>query len=126
MVVSDTIPSGLSLVEGSVSDDGIVENGTITWHLGTMKTGTERTVSFAIEVPAQDGLWKNIAQASESTRPDEPTPSNEVEIETPKEEPKITIEKLQAHNDGTPSKIRIKAHIDDTITYILRIKNLGK
>ncbi len=126
VVVSDTIPSGLSLVEGSVSDDGIVENGTITWHLGTMKTGTERTVSFAIEVPAQDGLWKNIAQASESTRPDEPTPSNEVEIETPKEEPKITIEKLQAHNDGTPSKIRIKAHIDDTITYILRIQNRGK
>ncbi len=126
VVVSDTIPSGLILVEGSVSHDGVVENGTITWHLGTKKTGTERTVSFAIEVPAQDGLWKNIAQASESTRPDEPTPSNEVEIETPKEEPKITIEKLQAHNDGTPSKIRIKAHIDDTITYILRIQNRGK
>lgn len=126
VIVSDAIPQGLTLVEGSVSDDGLVENGTITWHLGTLAVGTSRTVSFAVEVPETEGVWKNIAEVVESTRPEEPTSSNEVEIETPKEEPNITIEKLQAQNDNKPSKTRIKAHIDDTITYVLRVQNRGK
>jgi len=77
-------------------------------------------------VPETEGLWKNIAEVVESTRPEEPTPSNEVEIETPKEGPNITIEKLQAQNDNKPSKTRIKAHIGDTITYVLRVHNRGK
>lgn len=126
VIVSDTVPQGLTLIEGSVSDDGVVENGTISWHLGTLATGTSRTVSFAVEVPETEGLWKNIAEVVESTRPEEPTPSNEVEIETPKEGPNITIEKLQAQNDNKPSKTRIKAHIGDTITYVLRVHNRGK
>ncbi len=125
VVVTDAIPEGLTLVEGSVSDEGLVENGQITWHLGTLKTGTSRTVSFAVDVPEAEGVWRNIAEVVESTRPDEPTPSNEVEIKTPNEGPRVTIEKLQAKNDGQPVKTRLKANMGDTITYILRIQNHG-
>ena len=88
--------------------------------------GASRTVSFAVDVPESEGVWKNIAEAIESTHPKEPTPSNEVEIDTPKEEPNITIEKLQAQNDAQPSKTRIKARVDDTITYVLRVQTRGK
>lgn len=125
VVVTDAIPEGLTLLEGSVSDEGLVENGQITWHLGTLKTGTSRTVSFAVDVPEAEGVWRNIAEVVESTRPDEPTPSNEVEIKTPNEGPRVTIEKLQAKNDGQPVKTRLKANMGDTITYILRIQNHG-
>lgn len=126
VVVSDVVPEGLILVDGSVSDSGLVEKGVISWQLGTLATGASRTVSFAVDVPESEGVWKNIAEAIESTHPKEPTPSNEVEIETPKEEPNITIEKLQAQNDAQPSKTRIKARVDDTITYVLRVQNRGK
>ena len=125
VVVTDAIPEGLTLLEGSVSDEGLVENGQITWYLGTLKTGTSRTVSFAVDVPEAEGVWRNIAEVVESTRPDEPTPSNEVEIKTPNEGPRVTIEKLQAKNDGQPVKTRLKANMGDTITYILRIQNHG-
>ena len=37
----------------------------------------------------------------------------------------MTIEKLQAKNDGQPVKTRLKANMGDTITYILRIQNHG-
>lgn len=126
VVVSDVVPEGLILVDGSVSDSGLVEKGVISWQLGTLAAGASRTVSFAVDVPESEGVWKNIAEAIESTHPEEPTPSNEVEIETPKEEPNITIEKLQAQNDAQPSKTRIKARVDDTITYVLRVQNRGK
>lgn len=126
VVVSDVVPEGLILVDGSVSDSGLVEKGVISWQLGTLAAGASRTVSFAVDVPESEGVWKNIAEAIESTHPKEPTPSNEVEIETPKEEPNITIEKLQAQNDAQPSKTRIKARVDDTITYVLRVQNRGK
>lgn len=126
VVVSDVVPEGLILVDGSVSDSGLVEKGVISWQLGTLAAGASRTVSFVVDVPESEGVWKNIAEAIESTHPKEPTPSNEVEIETPKEEPNITIEKLQAQNDAQPSKTRIKARVDDTITYVLRVQNRGK
>lgn len=126
VVVSDVVPEGLILVDGSVSDSGLVEKGVISWQLGTLAAGASRTVSFAVDVPESEGVWKNIAEAIESTHPKEPTPSNEVEIDTPKEEPNITIEKLQAQNDAQPSKTRIKARVDDTITYVLRVQNRGK
>ena len=126
VVVSDVVPEGLILVDGSVSDSGLVEKGVISWQLGTLAAGASRTVSFAVDVPESEGVWKNIAEAIESTHPKEPTPSNEVEIETPKEGPNITIEKLQAQNDAQPSKTRIKARVDDTITYVLRVQNRGK
>ena len=126
VVVSDVVPEGLILVDGSVSDSGLVEKGVISWQLGTLAAGASRTVSFAVDVPESEGVWKNTAEAIESTHPKEPTPSNEVEIETPKEEPNITIEKLQAQNDAQPSKTRIKARVDDTITYVLRVQNRGK
>ncbi len=126
VVVSDVVPEGLILVDGSVSDSGLVEKSVISWQLGTLAAGASRTVSFVVDVPESEGVWKNIAEAIESTHPEEPAPSNEVEIETPKEEPNITIEKLQAQNDAQPSKTRIKARVDDTITYVLRVQNRGK
>ncbi len=87
VTVTDMIPSGLQLVAGSISDQGTEKDGTITWHLGDLKAGERRTVSFQVTVPEtkEKRRWDNVTAATYSNNPkgpNSPAVSNEVTVET--------------------------------------------
>ena len=77
VVISDQVPIGLTLVSGSISDGGTEKNGVITWRLGNIAAGTERTVSFKVTVPSvtEYTRWKNVATGTYDNPPgNTPTP----------------------------------------------------
>jgi len=86
IVITDKIPEGLTFVEGSITENGVLKDGVITWNIDTIKAGEEITVEFAVTVPTitKDTEWKNVAALVYGNNPDspeEPIPSNEVVIE---------------------------------------------
>ncbi len=104
VIVKDLIPTDeagnqLTLVEGSVrggeSSNYDETRGEITWSLGNLGEGEQRTVEFTVTVPSEGTHWRNIATTSYVPKnPDDPKnpedpepertpdiPSNEVEIE---------------------------------------------
>lgn len=52
--ITDVIPTGTSLVTGSISDGGTETDGTLTWNLGTLAPNATGTVSF--KVTLQSGI----------------------------------------------------------------------
>lgn len=84
VVITDKLPKGATLVEGSITNNGVIENGVITWNIGTLKAGKSITVSFEVEV-AKDITVKEINNKADVTWNDDKEESNEVEIdvETP-------------------------------------------
>ena len=50
--VSANIPEGTELVEGSISDNGVVTDGKISWKVDV---DTEKVVSFKVTVTATSG-----------------------------------------------------------------------
>lgn len=67
VVVTDTIPEGLKLVEGSISDGGIESDGTITWNLDALAAeGGSQEVSFQVTVPGitSTTVWTNTASVA--------------------------------------------------------------
>ncbi|WP_289683542.1 Spy0128 family protein [Faecalibaculum rodentium] len=132
--VTDTVPEGLTLVDGSISDKGTVKNGVITWKLGNLAKGEKRTVSFKVNVPEEQGMWRNIAYTSYPNNPDNEDPDNPKEepsnpvdiIEWPEEGPKLLIDKTQALNNGTFTSEVLKGKAGDVVTYALTVRNVGK
>lgn len=131
VVVTDTVPDGLKLVENSISNEGKVDqNGLITWNLGSLAPGGRTSVSFRVEVPVvkEATNWTNTGYVhyDDPNNPDNKTPSNDVEIET--DVPDLTIEKLQQINEGEFVKgddpIRVSAK--DIVTYKLIVANPSK
>ncbi len=127
VIVTDQIPEGLTLVNGSVSDGGTVgRDGIITWNLGTIGAHGEKRVTFKVTVPQTDqsARWRNIAYVTSGNPDPDPeedpkTPSNEVEAI-----PGITIEKTQQRNgEGEPTKNLLHVKADDRVTYYLTIIN---
>ena len=130
LIVTDRVPDGLLLVEGSISHGGTEIDGVVTWDLGTLAAGEAVTVSFRIKVPAveKNTSWLNIAMESHENPedPDKPPfeqPSNEVEIEAG--EPELTIHKTQAVGDGEQTTLREQVEAGDSVTYYLTVKNIG-
>ena len=66
VTVTDVIPEGLTLVEGTISNDGSEEEREITWYIGVMGPGDTATVSFTTKVPdvTKATTWDNIAKGS--------------------------------------------------------------
>ncbi len=135
ITVTDEIPEGLTLVEGSISDAGTEDNGKITWTLDSLEPGKSQTVSFKVKVPkvTEWTEWVNIGKLTYENNPDNPEnpdeplkdiPSNEVEIEEPVF-PDLTIEKHQARNDEEKTKDKLVVEAKDEVTYYLTIKNTG-
>lgn len=132
--VTDTVPEGLTLVDGSISDKGTVKNGVITWKLGNLVKGEKRTVSFKVNVPEEQGMWRNIAYTFYPNNPDNEDPDNPKEepsnpvdiIEWPEEGPKLLIDKTQALNNGTFTSEVLKGKAGDVVTYALTVRNVGK
>lgn len=83
--VADKIPEGLVYVEGSASNGGTVENGIVSWNLGTVEADGQVTVTFQVKVPKlkENTSWTNVAATVYENDPDgdEPIGSNEVVVE---------------------------------------------
>ena len=128
VVITDEIPEGLTLVEGSISDGGVNTNGTIQWTVETLGANETKEVSFSVIVPdvTEDKIWTNVASVK-YTNPDgdeEPEkPSDEVEIK--EGAPKVTINKQQSVNDGTPTDATLEVLKDDIVTYFITVENTG-
>lgn len=131
--VSDTIPEGLTLVKGSISDGGTLKGKTITWNLGDMNPENEtrtKTVSFKVTIPeqiTQPQRWTNVAVATypNNPDPDPEIPSNEVDVDV--NTPALSIEKLQRLSDqGEFQKEIMAVHSGDTVVYKLVVRNTGK
>jgi len=50
VVITDAIPAGSSLVNGTISNGGSITAGTITWNVGTVAAGVSGSVSFKVTV----------------------------------------------------------------------------
>lgn len=62
VTVTDAVPAGTEFV--SADNDGVCENGTVTWNLADVASGTEGSVSFKVRVTidAVDSSIENQAQ----------------------------------------------------------------
>lgn len=62
ITVTDAVPAGTEFV--SADNDGVCENGTVTWNLADVASGTEGSVSFKVRVTidAVDSSIENQAQ----------------------------------------------------------------
>lgn len=76
VVIMDPIPSGTILVEGSITDDGIVDNNMITWNIGSLAPNEIREVYFTVIIPNEVQQVRN--KASLTYTEDMPIESNEV------------------------------------------------
>ena len=88
VVVTDEVPEGLTLVEGSASDGASVAGGVVRWELGVLAAGESRTVSFQVTVPevSEPTAWRNVAtvvRTDDEGDPTDPDPSTEVVVTTP-------------------------------------------
>ncbi|MCI9637413.1 MAG: DUF11 domain-containing protein, partial [Hungatella sp.] len=127
VIVTDRIPEGLTLVDGSISDGGTVgSDNVIAWKLGTLKAHESKKVRFKTVVPQVDkaAKWTNIAYVTSGDPDPDPEedpkiPSNPVEAI-----PGIKIEKTQQVNgEGEPTKDLLHVKKDDKVTYYLTITN---
>lgn len=89
VVITDEIPEGLTLAEGSISGSGTSDGKTVSWNIDVIPVGESVTADFTVTVPEADEkeVWKNTASVSYGDDPSAPKPefpSNEVEVgETP-------------------------------------------
>ena len=128
VVITDEIPAGLELVAGSAAEDAVVEGNVISWAVGTLAAGEEKTVSFQVTVPKVDAdtVWTNVATVvydNDPTDPDQPEESNEVTVETEYVVPELEISKTQAVNDGKATADKLTVVEDDVVTYYITVKN---
>lgn len=108
VIITDQIPQGLELVEGSVSGGGVVDGQVIMWtidRIDNTEGNNTVTVYFDVKVPENKEMyhWTNIGILTydDNDDPDDPresTPSNEVEIER---YGKLTISKVVAGSGGS-------------------------
>ena len=50
VVITDVVPTGSTLVAGSISAGGTVSGNSITWNVGAVVGGVSGTVSFQVQV----------------------------------------------------------------------------
>ena len=62
LVVTDDLPTGVTYVPDSASDDGSYAAGVITWNLSDVATGTKK-LTYQVTVVAESGLLENEAEA---------------------------------------------------------------
>lgn len=71
VVVTDPVPPNMSLV--SVPERATLVNGVVTWRLGTMRAGTERTLTLRTRLDrnARPGRYRNTATVTANGLPPE-------------------------------------------------------
>jgi len=86
VIVSDKLPTGMTVIESSISNQGVLKDGTITWTVDELKAGESITVSFSVNITETKAGAKltNVAittHGNDPTDPDVPEKSNEVTVE---------------------------------------------
>ncbi|MBQ8796847.1 MAG: DUF11 domain-containing protein, partial [Oscillospiraceae bacterium] len=99
ITVTDKLPAGLTLVEGSVNAGGTVAEGTVTWNIETLAAGDSVALTVKVKVPAvdEDTAWTNVATVVDDG---DPIASNEVIVE--EKEPEKEPEKPPVTPPTTP------------------------
>lgn len=95
IVLTDKIPTGLTLVDGTISNEGILKDGAITWNIDSLEAGASVTVEFTVVVPEaeKDTNYVNVATAVYENNPENPTDPDEPK--KPEESNKVTIEYVE-------------------------------
>lgn len=108
--IVDTVPKGLIVnPQADVNNDGMLQDGVITWNIQTLEIGEKITVSFTATVPEVEeaAVYKNVAVAlydKDGDGEDDPEESNgvEVEVDEPEKEPEKTPEKENNSDKKSP------------------------
>lgn len=112
LIIQDTIPSGLSLVNGSITNNGKLENGNVvTWSIANLPAGQNASVQFMVTIPT--GLtnvpYRNVATLNYSGSSSFVS-SNTVAINAP------TSGGGSNSGTGTPTKVITKTVTTTTTT----------
>jgi len=117
VVITDVIPLGLGFV--SASDGGINVGGTVTWNLGTIATGTSRTVTLTTKVnalKAGDVIDPNVCTETQTEYPYTNIGTDPHDI--PVKKAVVTMTK----SDNTTDHM---ANVGDTVIFIIHLDNTG-
>ena len=107
VTVTDEIPAGTTLVEKSITNNGVESNGTITWTDVEVKAGDTVEVSFKVTI--NNDTTKSVTNKAII---DGKTPTEEVETKV-------------ANITGAKSVDKSTAKVGDTLTYTIKLTNSG-
>ena len=107
VTVTDEIPAGTTLVEKSITNNGVESNGTITWTDVEVKAGKTAEVSFKVTINSDTKTSVTNKAVIDGNKPTE-------EVET-----KI------ANITGAKSVDKSTAKVGDTLTYTITLTNNG-
>ena len=107
VTVTDEIPAGTTLVEKSITNNGVESNGTITWTDVEVKAGDTVEVSFKVTINSDTKTSVTNKAVIDGNKPTE-------EVET-----KV------ANITGAKSVDKSTAKVGDTLTYTIKLTNSG-
>ena len=107
VTVTDEIPAGTTLVEKSITNNGVESNGTITWTDVEVKAGDTVEVSFKVTINNDTKTSVRNTAVIDDNKPTE-------EVET-----KV------ANITGAKSVDKSTAKVGDTLTYTITLTNSG-
>ena len=107
VTVTDEIPAGTTLVEKSITNNGVESNGTITWTDVEVKAGDTVEVSFKVTINSDTKTSVTNKAVIDGNKPTE-------EVET-----KV------ANITGAKSVDKSTAKVGDTLTYTITLTNSG-
>ena len=107
VTVTDEIPAGTTLVEKSITNNGVESNGTITWTDVEVKAGDTVEVSFKVTINSDTKTSVTNKAVIDGNKPTE-------EVET-----KV------ANITGAKSVDKSTAKVGDTLTYTITLTNNG-
>ena len=107
VTVTDEIPAGTTLVEKSITNNGVESNGTITWTDVEVKAGDTVEVSFKVTINNDTKTSVRNTAVIDDNKPTE-------EVET-----KV------ANITGTKTVDKTEAKVGDTLTYTITLTNNG-
>ena len=107
VTVTDEIPAGTTLVEESITNNGVESNGTITWTDVEVKAGDTVEVSFKVTINNDTKTSVRNTAVIDDNKPTE-------EVET-----KV------ANITGTKIVDKTEAKVGDTLTYTIKLTNSG-
>ena len=107
VTVTDEIPAGTTLVEKSITNNGVESNGTITWTDVEVKAGDTVEVSFKVTINSDTKTSVTNKAVIDGNKPTE-------EVET-----KV------ANITGTKTVDKTETKVGDTLTYTITLTNSG-
>ena len=107
VTVTDEIPAGTTLVEKSITNNGVESNGTITWTDVEVKAGDTVEVSFKVTINSDTKTSVTNKAVIDGNKPTE-------EVET-----------RIANITGAKSVDKSTAKVGDTLTYTITLTNSG-